>query len=75
MPERPSPTERTAAPAGAPVEGGCTVAELCAQPAPVIAQVDTAFQLVPLIHRASGRLDPLIAPHGVLAPPFHPPRV
>jgi hypothetical protein len=75
MPERFSPAERSLAPAGAQVDGACSVAQLCAQPAPVIAQVDRAFQLIPLFHRAHPSPDTLSAPRGVLAPPFHPPRV
>jgi hypothetical protein len=75
MPERSSPAERSLAPAGAQVEGGCSVAQFCAQPAPVIAQTDLVFQFEPIVHRAAGRLDSVIPPHGSLAPPFHPPRV
>ena len=75
MPGRASPAERTLAPVGAQVDGGCTVGQLCAQPAPVIAQIDTVFQFVPLVHSAQGRLETLIPPRGALAPPFHPPRV
>ena len=75
MPVRSSQAERTLAPAGAQVDGGCRVARLCAHPAPVIAQADPAFQIVPIVHRAVGRLDTLTPPRGLLAPPFHPPRV
>lgn len=75
MPERSGPAGRTLAPAGAQVEGGCSVAQLCAQPAPVIAQIHEAFQLVSLVHRAPTPLDVLSAPSGILSPPFHPPRV
>jgi hypothetical protein len=75
MPERSKSAERTLAPAGAHVEGGCTLAQLCAPPAPVIAQIDPAFQFEPLVHRNAGHVDNLTPPHGALAPPFHPPRV
>jgi len=75
MPERTNPAERTLAPAGAPVEGGCSVAQLCAQPAPVISQIGEAFQLLSLVHRAPVPFDALSAPSGALPPPFHPPRV
>jgi hypothetical protein len=75
MPERSSPAERTLAPAGAQPDGGCSVAQLCAQPAPVIPQADPVFQIVSIVHRDVGRLDTLIIPRGSLTPPFHPPRV
>ena len=75
MPERSGPAERTLAPAGAEVEGECTVAQLCAQPTPVLANSDDTFQLIPLFHRAHPSPDALNAPRGVLASAFHPPRV
>ncbi len=74
-PERSGQDERTLAPAGAQVEGGCSVAQLCAQPAPLIAQFGETFQLVAVVHRAPAPLDLVSAPSGILSPPFHPPRV
>ena len=75
MPERPTHLGSVVAPAGAQVPGGCTVAQLCAQPAPVIPQLGHVFQLVSVVHRAPARWDSLDAPSGVPTPPFHPPRV
>ena len=76
MPERPTHPGSVVAPAGARVPGGCTVAQLCAQPAPVVPQLGHVyFQLVSVVHRAPARWDSLDAPPGVLTPPFHPPRV
>jgi hypothetical protein len=74
MPERPTHPASVVAPAGAQVPG-CAVAQLCAQPAPVIAHLEQVFQLVSVVHRAPARWDSLDAPAGVLTPPFHPPRV
>ncbi len=75
MPERSGQDARTLAPAGAQVEGGCSVAQLCAQPAPLIAQVGETFQLVSVVHQGPAPLDVVSAPSGILSPPFHPPRV
>ena len=75
MPERPIYSGSVVAAAGAQVPGGCAVAQLCAQPAPVIAQLGQVFQLVSVVHHAPARWDSLDAPPGVLTPPFHPPRV
>jgi hypothetical protein len=75
MPERPTHSGSVVAPAGAQVPGGCAVAQLCAQPAPVIAELGQVFELVSVVHRAPARWDSLDAPAGVLPPPFHPPRV
>lgn len=74
MPEGPTQPESVIASAGAQVPGGCAVAKLCAQPAPVIAQLEQAFQIISVVHRAPARWDSLDAPPGVLTPPFHPPR-
>ena len=75
MPEGANPAERSLAPAGAQVEGGCSVAQLCAQPAPVISQIDEPPQVLTLVHRAPRPVDVTIVHSGALSPPFHPPRV
>lgn len=75
MPERANPAERILAPAGAQVEGGCSVAQLCAPPAPVISQIGELFQFGSLVHRSSLPVNAPGAPGGALPPPFHPPRV
>jgi hypothetical protein len=75
MPERPARPGSVVAPAGDQVPGGCAVAQMCAQPAPVAALLGQIFQLVSFVHRAPARWDSLDAPAGVLTPPFHPPRV
>jgi hypothetical protein len=75
MPERPTHPGSVVAAAGDQMPGGCAVAQLCAQPAPVIAQLGQVFQLVSVVHRAPARWESLDAPPGVLTPPFHPPRV
>jgi len=75
MPERPTHSGSVVAPVGDQVPGGCAVAKLCAQPAPVIGQLEQVFQVVSVVHRAPARWDSLEAPPGVLTPTFHPPRV
>jgi hypothetical protein len=75
MPERPTHSGSVVAPVGDQVPGGCAVAKLCAQPAPVIVQLGQVFPLVSVVHRAPARWDSLDAPPGVLTPPFHPPRI
>jgi hypothetical protein len=75
MPERPTHSGSVVAPAGAQVLGACDFAHLCAQPAPVIAQLGQVFQIVSVVHRAPAWWDSLDAPPDVLTPPFHPPRV
>ncbi len=75
MPERPAHSESVVAAAGFHVAGGCAIAKLCAQPAPVIAQLEQVFQVVSVVHRAPAQWESLDAPPGVLTPPFHPPRV
>jgi len=75
MPERPTHPESVVAPVGDEVPGGCTVAKLCAQPAPVVGQLEQVFQVISIVHRAPAPGDSLEAPPGVLTPPFHPPRV
>jgi hypothetical protein len=74
MPEQAPPAERTLSPAGAQVEGGCSVAQLCAQPAPAVVQIGDEFRFASLLHRAPPFWDGTSAPSGVLPPPFHPPR-
>jgi len=74
MPERSDSDERVLAPAGADVEGGCAVAQFCAQPSPVVAQLNQDFNFTGIVHRPPASWDSLDAPLGVLTPPFHPPK-
>jgi hypothetical protein len=75
MPDRAPAADRALLPTGAEFHGGCTVAELCAQPAPVVVQMDPVFQLVPVIDRTVIRLESTPLPSGAHATLFHPPRV
>ena len=74
MPERSDRDERVLAPAGAPLEGGCAVAQFCAQPSPVVAQLNQDFSFTGLVHRPPALWNSPDAPFGVLTPPFHPPK-
>jgi len=75
MPDRAPAADRALVPAGADVHGGCTVAQLCAQPAPAVVHMDPVFQIVPAIDRTVLRLEPIPLPSGAPATLFHPPRV
>jgi hypothetical protein len=75
MTDRKPAGDRALVPAGADVHGGCTVAQLCAQPAPVVVHMDPVFQIVPVIDRTVVRLESLPLPSGAHATLFHPPRV
>ncbi len=74
MPERSDSDERVVAPAGAQIEGGCAVAQFCAQPSPAVAQLNQDFRFAAIVHRPPASWNSLDAPFGALTPPFHPPK-
>jgi hypothetical protein len=75
MPDEAPAAERAFAPAGADAHGGCAVAQLCAQPAPVVVQTDPVFQIVPIVDRTVIGLESTTLPRGAHTTLFHPPRV
>ena len=75
MPDEAPAAERSFAPAGADAHEGCAVAQLCAQPAPVVVQADPAFQIVSIVDRTVIGLESTTLPSGAHTKLFHPPRV
>lgn len=74
MPERSDSDEPLVAPGGAQAKSGCAVAQFCAQPSPVVAQLNQDSNFTAVVHRSPASWDSLDAPLGVLTPPFHPPK-
>lgn len=75
MPQPPAPSERTVAAAGDHLAGACSVAQLCAQPAPALTVGENALLTSLIPSRTQPLLEQTKAPSESPTPLFHPPRV